>query len=200
MMCNGMLAGLVAITSPCAFVTPVGGGRHRPGAGVLVVMSVNFFDKIEGRRPGRRDQRPRRRTAPGASSPWACSPTAPTVWAGTASAPPSTSAARSGVTGLFYGDSKQLVAQLIEVVVCIGWNVAVGGILFAIIGKLVGNRVPAEVEIAGLDIPRWASRGTRSTSSRSTRPRCRCPACREGSVTKHDDGRASTTPSRPGTP
>ena len=24
MMCNGMLAGLVAITWPCAFVTPVG--------------------------------------------------------------------------------------------------------------------------------------------------------------------------------
>ncbi len=24
MICNGMLAGLVAITSPCAFVTPIG--------------------------------------------------------------------------------------------------------------------------------------------------------------------------------
>ena len=29
MMANGMLGGLVAITAPCAFVDPVGGGRHR---------------------------------------------------------------------------------------------------------------------------------------------------------------------------
>ena len=36
---------------------------------------------------------------------------------------------------------------------CIGWNVIVGGLAFYIIGKLVGNRVPAAVEIAGLDVP-----------------------------------------------
>ena len=29
MMANGMLAGLVAITAPCAFVAAVGGGGHR---------------------------------------------------------------------------------------------------------------------------------------------------------------------------
>jgi ammonia channel protein AmtB len=44
-------------------------------------------------------------------------------------------------------------------VVCIGWNVAVGGILFKIIGMLVGNRVPAAVEIAGLDIPEMGAEG-----------------------------------------
>jgi len=37
--------------------------------------------------------------------------------------------------------------------VCVVWNVAVGGLIFYIIGKTVGNRVPAEVEIAGLDVP-----------------------------------------------
>ncbi len=47
MMCNSMLAGLVAITSPCAFVTPVGAFIIGAVAGVLVVWSVFFFDKIK---------------------------------------------------------------------------------------------------------------------------------------------------------
>src|SRR6185295_10993623 len=68
--------------------------------------------------------------------------------------------AGKGVAGLFYGDGKQLVAQVIEGVVCIGWNVIVGGIAFVIVGKLVGgNRVPAAVEIAGLDIPEMGLAG-----------------------------------------
>src|SRR3989449_3239564 len=46
MMCNGMLAGLVAITCPCAFVSA--GGAFWLGliAGILVVEAVFFFDKI----------------------------------------------------------------------------------------------------------------------------------------------------------
>src|SRR6185312_17209423 len=47
MMCNSMLAGLVAITSPCAFVTPVGAFIIGAIAGVLVVVSVFFFDKVK---------------------------------------------------------------------------------------------------------------------------------------------------------
>ncbi|MES1207438.1 MAG: ammonium transporter, partial [Pseudomonadota bacterium] len=47
MMCNSLLAGLVAITSPCAFVTPVGAFIIGGVAGVLVVVSVFFFDKIK---------------------------------------------------------------------------------------------------------------------------------------------------------
>jgi Amt family ammonium transporter len=59
-----------------------------------------------------------------------------------------------GVTGLFYGDSKQLIAQFIECGAAIGWNVVVGGVIFYVIGKVLGsNRVAAEVEIAGLDVP-----------------------------------------------
>ena len=61
MMANGMLAGLVAITAPCAFVAPVGGGRHRRHrrrprhrGGVL------RRAQAQGRRPGRRHRGPRR--------------------------------------------------------------------------------------------------------------------------------------------
>jgi len=51
-----------------------------------------------------------------------------------------------------------LASQFIEVVVCVGWNVIIGGVLFVIVGKIVGgNRVSAKVEIAGLDIPEMGS-------------------------------------------
>ncbi|HTY29730.1 MAG TPA: hypothetical protein VMD51_16535, partial [Mycobacterium sp.] len=44
MMCNGMLAGLVAITAPCAFVDPWGAAVIGAVAGVLVILSVFFFE------------------------------------------------------------------------------------------------------------------------------------------------------------
>jgi Amt family ammonium transporter len=156
MMCNGMLAGLVAITSPCAFVTPGGAFIIGAVAGVLVVISVRFFDRLKI------DDPVGAISVHGTNGAWGLisvgllsdgsygqgwSGAGATEYLGT------TGAALKGVTGLFYGDSKQLVAQIIEVVVCIAWNVAAGGLIFYIIGKLVGNRVPAAVEIAGLDVP-----------------------------------------------
>src|SRR5262249_40924744 len=65
-----------------------------------------------------------------------------------------TGAVLKGVTGLFYGDHTQIFAQLFEGGTAIVWNVVVGGAAFWAVGKLFGgNRVAAEVEIAGLDVP-----------------------------------------------
>jgi Amt family ammonium transporter len=61
--------------------------------------------------------------------------------------------AGKGVTGLFYGDGKQLIAQAIESGSCIAWNVVVGGVVFYLLGKVIPARVTAAVEIAGLDVP-----------------------------------------------
>ncbi|HVT90936.1 MAG TPA: ammonium transporter [Tepidisphaeraceae bacterium] len=159
MMCNSMLAGLVAITAPCAFVTPVSAFIIGAVAGVLVIWSVFFFDKIGI------DDPVGAISVHGANGAWGvlavglfADGTYGSGWnnvgwhdyMGTAG---------KGVTGLFYGDASQLIAQAIEVAVCIGWNVIVGGIIFFIVGKVVGNRVSPEVEIAGLDMPEMGAMG-----------------------------------------
>ncbi|HEX7480603.1 MAG TPA: hypothetical protein VF331_22575, partial [Polyangiales bacterium] len=154
MMCNSMLAGLVAITAPCAFVTPVGAFIIGGVAGVLVVWSVFFFDKLKI------DDPVGAISVHGVNGAWGvlavglfADGTYGAGWNGVG-ATEYLGKAGLGVTGLFYGDSKQIIAQAIEVVVGTGWNVVVGGLAFYIIGKLLGsNRVPANVEIAGLDVP-----------------------------------------------
>ena len=157
MMCNSMLAGLVAITSPCAFVTPMGAFIIGLVAGVLVIWSVFFFDKLKI------DDPVGAISVHGVNGAWGLVAVGlfsdgsyGQGWNGVGATEylGSTGAALKGVTGLFYGDSKQLVAQFVETGVGIAWNVVVGGLAFYIIGKVLGsNRVSAEVEIAGLDVP-----------------------------------------------
>jgi Amt family ammonium transporter len=45
MLCNGMLAGLVAITAPCAFVNSLGAVLIGAISGILVIAGVFFFDR-----------------------------------------------------------------------------------------------------------------------------------------------------------
>jgi Amt family ammonium transporter len=154
MMCNSMLAGLVAITSPCAFVTPMSAFIIGAVAGVLVVWSVFFFDRLKI------DDPVGAISVHGVNGFWGLvavglfsDGTYGAGWNGVG-ATEYLGKAGQGVTGLFYGDGKQLVAQLIEGGVGLAWNVVVGGVAFYIVGKLVGgNRVSAEVELAGLDVP-----------------------------------------------
>lgn len=154
MMCNSMLAGLVAITAPCAFVTPISAFIIGLIAGVLVIWSVFFWEKIGI------DDPVGAISVHGVNGAWGiialglfADGTYGAGWNGIGYNE-YLGVAGKGVTGLFYGDKLQFLAQVVNVGVAIGWNVVVGGVCFWVIGKVLGsNRVSAEVEIAGLDIP-----------------------------------------------
>jgi Amt family ammonium transporter len=144
MMCNGMLAGLVAITCPCAFVSA--GGAFWIGliAGLLVVESVFLFDKK------RIDDPVGAISVHGVNGAWGClslgffaDGTYGDGWNGVSGT----------VKGLFYGGGlSQFWAELIGVTTCFVTLSAISLLVYYIAEKLVGNRVSLEVEIEGLDV------------------------------------------------
>ena len=57
------------------------------------------------------------------------------------------------VKGLFYGDASQLPAQVVGTVTCFVFVFVIFFVFFKIVEAVMGNRVSAEVEIEGLDMP-----------------------------------------------
>jgi ammonium transporter, Amt family len=144
-MCNGLLAGCVAITGPCAFVSSGSAVFIGAVAGLIVIWAALFVEntlKVDD---------------PVGAVAVHC---ANGIWGILALGLFANGTYGEGmngvpgpVKGLFYGDSGQFFASLIG----IGTNiVAVGSmsaLTFTIIGRLIGNRVSPEVEMAGLDVP-----------------------------------------------
>ncbi len=151
MMCNGLLAGLVAITAPCAFVSAGGASIIGIVAGILVVEAVFFFDKR------RIDDAVGAISVHGVNGCWGClsiglfsDGTYGDGFNGVA----------GNVTGLFYGGGlNQFWAELIGVTTCFVTVSILSIIVYWIIEKTVGNRVSKEVEIQGLDIPEMGAPG-----------------------------------------
>jgi Amt family ammonium transporter len=145
MMCNGMLAGLVAITAPCAFVSAGGACIIGLISGLIVVESVFFFDKI------RIDDPVGAVSVHGVNGAWGClsiglfaDGTYGDGWNGVAGT----------VKGLFYGGGlSQFWAEMIGVVTCFVTLSILSLIVYYIAEALVGNRVSEEVELEGLDVP-----------------------------------------------
>lgn len=132
MTLNGALAGLVAITCPCDGVSSVAAIIIGAIAGILVVLSVLFIDRVL-----------KVDDPVGAVSVHAVNG----VW-GTLSA-----GLFNMETGFFYGGGlKQLGVQALGAGTAFLWAFGLGLVLFFAIEKTVGLRVSAEEELKGLDI------------------------------------------------
>ncbi len=125
MSLNGALAGLVGITAGCANVTPLSAVLIGAIAGVLVVLSVLFFDRI------RIDDPVGAVSVHGVCGAW-----------GTLAA------------GIFNigGTSLQIIGvQLLGIAACFVWTFLAAFAMFKAIEKTVGLRVSPEEEMEGLD-------------------------------------------------
>lgn len=132
MTLNGCLAGLVAITSPCATVTPLGAILLGLIAGLIVVFSVLFFDKIKV------DDPVGAISVHGVCGAW-----------GTLSA---ALFHENLFLGREYDLVGQLVTQLTGIVVAFAWTFTTCFIMFKLIKATIGLRVSPEEELEGLDL------------------------------------------------
>ena len=130
MSLNGALAGLVASTSPCASVSPLSAVIIGSVTGVLVVMSVFFFDRLQI------DDPVGAISVHGVNCAW-----------GTLAA------------GIFYlgGTSLKIIGvQLLGIAACFIWVFPAAYFMFKLIDKTIGLRVSAEEEMEGLDFTEHA--------------------------------------------
>jgi ammonium transporter, Amt family len=145
MTANGALAGLVAITAPCAFVNAISAFVIGLIGGILVCLAVPFVEnKLKLDDPV------------GAISVHCVNG----IWGVIAvglfadgTYGDGLNGVAGGVTGLFFGDASQLIAQLIAVAVLIVWGFGVSLIFFKVLDAVWGLRVAPEDELEGLDIP-----------------------------------------------
>lgn len=131
---NGVLAGLVAITAPCAWVTPTASILIGAIGGVIVVYGAILLEKLK------------------IDDPVSAVPVhlMNGIW-GTLAV--GIFATENGVTGLIAGNSAQFLAQLIGVLAVGVWCAVTGAILFyGILKGWFGLRVSREEEVKGLDL------------------------------------------------
>jgi Amt family ammonium transporter len=182
-LCNGMLAGLVAITAPCAFVAPWAAVLIGLIAGVLVIWSCFFFERVV-----KVDDPVGAISVHGVNGMWGvlalgllADGTYGKGFNGThwykindvlrllpdtfdkltpeqikefgLTGLEAKDVVEQGVTGLFYGNSSQFLAECIGVGANLVWVFVTAYMFFWIVEKLIGNRVSAEVELQGLDVP-----------------------------------------------
>jgi Amt family ammonium transporter len=150
---NGLLAGLVAITAPSGFVNPVCSVIIGLIAGVLVCISVEFVD-----RKMKVDDPVGAISVHGVNGIWGVISVG--LFAdGKSNYGGSWNGVTGSVTGLFFGDPGQLVAQLIGVCTLIGFVFTFSYVVNLAIDAVIGQRVGAKAELEGLDLPEMGQLG-----------------------------------------
>ncbi len=141
MTLNGALAGLVAITAPCATVTPLGAMAIGLVAGVLVVLSVLFIDHVL-----RVDDPVGAVSVHGVCGLWG------TLSAGLFNAEAALKIGDANTGMLYGGGARQLISQFIGAGAAFVWAFGLGLLLFFLLKKTIGLRVSKEEELRGLDV------------------------------------------------
>jgi len=137
MTLNGLLAGLVAITAPCAVVSPGAAVVIGLIGGVLVVLAVEFIDKVL-----------KIDDPVGASSVHLVCGIFGTLAVGIWGNAPD-----DGVLGLLHGGGfGQLGIQIVGIVAVGAWAALTSLVLFLVIKAITGLRVSPKEELMGLDL------------------------------------------------
>src|SRR5271167_2724193 len=160
MACNGMLAGLVAITAPCAFISPTSSVIIGVIAGCVVCFGVLFNDRVL------KIDDPCGAISVHGYCGWLGAVSVGIFadgaygsgWNGVG-ATSYLGHAGQGVTGLLHGDTRQFLIQLMGATLYAAW--AFGGTyaVFWSVNKVKSMRVAPEVEEEGLDVPEFGMPG-----------------------------------------
>src|SRR4051794_19960673 len=145
MTANGLLAGLVAITAPCAFVAPWAACVIGAIAGVLVVAVVLAVERI-----AKVDDPVGAVAVHGANGLWGV--IAVGIFAD-GKYGDGLNGVAGGVKGLLYGDAGQFMAQLTDAITIVIFCSLMTWTFFTILNKTIGMRSDRDAEIAGLDMP-----------------------------------------------
>jgi Amt family ammonium transporter len=156
MACNGMLAGLVAITAPCAFVSPTSAMVIGVLAGIVVCLGVLFNDRVT------KIDDPCGAISVHGFCGWLgavcvgifADGTYGAGWNGVGAATYLGQAGK-GVTGLLYGDSRQFLMQLMGATLCAVWAFGATYVVFKVVNSVKSMRVSEQAELEGLDVPQF---------------------------------------------
>ncbi|MBJ6725111.1 ammonium transporter [Geomonas sp. Red875] len=143
MSANGLLAGLVAVTAPCAFVTPFASVVIGSAAGVLCCISIIFVERTL-----RVDDPVGAISVHGLGGAWgavALGLFADGSYGG------GLNGVKGNVRGLFYGDGGQLAAQCVGVAIDVIFVFFAAYLFFRLLDRFIGMRVASDVEREGLD-------------------------------------------------